>query len=203
MFFMYYALFVLIPYIIDVEQEMAQHRHLRELGYDYACPLSFLEKMLKEIRRYAIYFIPMVNIWCMIDLMDSKYPRISKKDAKKMLDRGEVFELSNALENGKALRIISSRKNNMRFGVADLTKEALIEQAYAIKIMNQSDNQNLVENWRDLSTDTKIQLLLGELEALYFEKAAEMGIELNDELTLYELERNQESEEAQKKLKNK
>lgn len=198
-FLMYYSIFMVIPYIVDLEKEMTQHRHLKELGYDYTYQLNIVERFLKEFKRYALCFIPIVNIWNLIEFLDDdKYPRFGKKDIKKMLDRGEIAPLKQISER-EILRVVSARPNNLKFGVASLSKEALAEQVYVVKTMKQSDDQNLIENWRDLTVDTKIQLLLGELEALYYEKAQEMGIDLDKEVSLCEARYTSEQEE--KKLK--
>lgn len=204
MLLMYYCLFILIPYFVDVKEEMTQRRHLVEMGYDYAVQPFFLEKLLKEIKRYASYLIPFINIFNILELFDGKYARFDKKDIKKMLTRGEIKPLPDAFRletNKEILRIINSRKNNMAFPVAELTREALISQAYAISQINRSDDSNLVETWRDFSTDRKIELLLGELEALYCEKAMEMGINLDEEFEKIEESSEVNSEKDLKKLK--
>lgn len=204
MLLFYYCLFILIPYVVDIKEEMTQRRHLIEMGYDYAVQPFFLERIFKEIKRYAGYLIPFVNIFNILDLFDSKYSRFDKKAIKKMLSRGEIRPLPNAwvVEDDKdILEIIESRKSNMQFQVAELTRESLISQAYAIKQINKSDSLNLKETWRDLSVDRKIELLLGELEALYRDKAFEMGFNLDAELEQLEESSQETPGKSPKKLK--
>lgn len=204
MLFVYYCLFILIPYVVDIKDEMTQRRHLIEMGYDYAVRPFLLERILKEVKRYVGYLIPFVNIWNIIELFDGKYARFDKKAIKKMLSRGEIRPLPNAwiIEDDRdILRIIESRKSDMPFQVAELTRESLISQAYAIKQINKSDSLNLKETWRDLSVDRKIELLLGELEALYRDKAFEMGFNLDAELEQLEESSQESPEKSPKKLK--
>lgn len=200
----YYCLFMLIPYIIDIKEEMTQHRHLIEMGYDYAVPPFLLERIFEEVKRYSYYFCPFVNIFSILELFDGKYKRFDKKDVKKMLSRGEIVPISNnPIVDEEILEVIASRKFDMPFQVAELTKESLVLQAYAIKLMNKSDSLNLKENWRDFSTDRKIEIILGILQDLYADKAFEMGVDLNKELEDCEENLEKDSEKPAKKLKNK
>lgn len=208
-FFINYCLIMLVHYVIDIGEEMTQHRHLREMGYDYAVPPFLVEKIIKEVKRYFLCACPFVNIYNMIELFScDKYRRFDKRDVKKMFEDGEIIPISKnpvVDEDGDILKIIASRKNNMQFQVAELTKESLISQAYAIKLMNKNDSNNLNDSWKDLSTDRKIELILGILQDLYYDKAEEMGIDLDEELEVCEenLERNTETEEKQKKKRKK
>lgn len=202
----YYALIMFIPYLLDVQKELTQTRHLVEMGYDYTVRPTFLEALIKEVIRYFSYFAPIANVLNFIDLMDGKYKRYSKKEIRKMLANGEIYELPEKLEmenNKGLLAVIASRKSDMQFSVANLTRESLIEQAYAIKLINKSDSLNLKETWRDLSTDRKIEFLLGELETLYYEKAQEMGVNLDEEFETIEKSSETEEEQPKKGLKNK
>lgn len=202
-----YCLFILIPYGMDMTEELTRRRHLIEMGYDFAVQPFLLEIIFKEVKRYLSYFIPFVNIASIIELCDGKYERFDKKDIKKMLSRGEIKPVTELLakDDKDIFKIVYSRKSNMRFEVSDFTEESLIDQAYAIKLMNESDCLNLKESWRDLSIDRRIEFLLKELEALYYEKASEMGVDLDKELEKRESfqENENEQEQLKKKLKNK
>lgn len=200
----YYCLLVLIPYFIDIKEEMTQRRHLIEKGYDYAVPPFFLETVFKEVKRYAGYLIPIVNIFNLVSLFIDKYERFNKNDIKKMLENGEIVPVQKVTlqdEEKELLKILSSRKSNMSFKTAELTKEALIDQAYVIKQINRNEANDLTETWRDFSTDRKIEILLGELEALYHDKALEMGFDLDKELDSIDNPQIIYSEKKSKKLK--
>ena len=57
-----YCLFILIPYGMDMTEELTRRRHLIEMGYDFAVQPFLLEIIFKEVKRYLSYFIPFVNI---------------------------------------------------------------------------------------------------------------------------------------------
>lgn len=213
MLVLYNALIAAIPYLIDIEMELTQRHHLKEEGYEYALKKHPILIILKEFKRYMLYFVPIWNLWNLFELLlGNKYEQFSEKKVEKMLKRGEIKPIeelnkikSNKLENKKNsfLKVIAYKERTANLiQTGELSKKSLISQANIINMMAQSDKNNITQTFSELTTDEKIEILLKELELLYEKKAEEMEINLEEEIQSYrkELKKELKSEELSKKL---